>query len=142
MTDFVEAKPMWFKVVAVVLVLWGLIGLYFFWAQILRDPPMLDDWTRDYMARQPKWTVWVYAIAVLSGAIGSVALLMGSRIARPIYIVSLIAVVVQFGHALLMTELVAVKGAAMTVPFPLFIAAVALFQIWLAGTALRKGWIA
>ena len=37
--------------------------------------------------------------------------------------------------------IIAVRGAAQVVPFPVFIAAVALFGVWLSGHARRRGWI-
>ena len=136
-----QKPPVWFTVAAVVLVLWGLAGCGSFYAQQLSSTPPGDAWDRAFMARQPIWLTWVYAVAVGAGLGGSIALLAKSALARPLYIVSLIAVVIQFGYIFAATELLAHKGAAATVPFPLFIFAVAAVQLWLAGFARRKGWI-
>ena len=53
----------------------------------------------------------------------------------------MIAVIVQFGCVFLATDMVARKGAAMTVPFPVLIVAVAGFSVWFTGFATRRGWI-
>ena len=145
MASYVRQKPPgWFVVVAIVLVLWGLAGctsLYLHIAYGAAMDPNSTDWDRAYFAALPKWFVLVYAAAVVGGLLGSLALLTRSKFASPLYIVSLIAVIVQFGYVFGMTDLVAYKGVAKTVPFPAFIAAAAVFQIWFARHAERRGWI-
>jgi hypothetical protein len=137
--------PVWFWIVAALLLLWGLAGCASFYVHFAYGPgidPKATEWDYAYYASLPAWLNWVYAVAVGAGLLGSAALLLRSRHARLLYIVSLAAVVVQFGYIFAATDLLAHKGAAMTVPFPLFILVMALVQIWFAGMALRRGWIA
>ncbi len=103
--------------------------------------PEATEWDLAYHAALPVWFTPVYAVAVLGGLFGSIALLLRSRHATPLYIASLAGVIVQFGYVFLATGLLAHKGAAATVPFPLFIVAVAAVQIWLSRFAWRHGWI-
>ena len=145
MATYLRQKPAaWFMVVAVLLVLWGLAGCASFYVHVAYGPdidPNATDWDRAYFAALPAWLNIVYAVAVGAGLLGSIALLLRSKLAQPLYLVSLIAVIVQFGYIFAATDLLAHKGAAATVPFPLFILVVAVFQIWLAGLARRRGWI-
>lgn len=139
-----QRPPAWFTLVAGVLIVWGLAGCAALYVHVAYGPsidPAATDWDRAYFASLPVWFTPVYAVAVLGGLFGSVALAMRSRLAKLLYILSLIGVVVQFGYVFLGTDLLAHKGAAATVPFPLFIAAVAVFQIWFARYARRRGWI-
>jgi hypothetical protein len=136
--------PVWFWIVAGLLVLWGLAGCASLYVHIAYGPsidPNATDWDRAYFAALPSWLVWVYGVAVGGGLLGSLALVARSRMARPLYLASLAGVVVQFGYIFLFTDMIAHKGAAMTVPFPLLIFALALVQIWFAGLAARRGWI-
>jgi hypothetical protein len=48
---------------------------------------------------------------------------------------------IQFGYALVGTDLLAHKGAAATVPFPIFIALMACVQISLARFAAKRCWV-
>jgi hypothetical protein len=48
---------------------------------------------------------------------------------------------IQFGYALVGTDLLAHKGAAATVPFPMFIALMACVQISLARFAAKRCWV-
>ena len=139
-----QRPPGWFIAVAVLLALWGVLGCIAFYLHVKMGPamdPAATDWDRAYYAALPGWFTPVYAAAVGGGLLGSIALLFRSKLALPLFVISLIAVIVQFGYVFLGTDMLAHKSAAATVPFPLFIAAVAVFQIWLARFARRLGWI-
>jgi hypothetical protein len=139
-----QSAPGWFTIVAALLVLWGMAGCASFYAHVAYGAdmdPKATDWDRAYYAALPAWLNLVYLVAVAGGLLGSVALLLSSAWARPLAIASLGAVIVQFGYVFAATDLIAHKGAAATVPFPAVIAAIAMFQIWFAGLARRRGWI-
>ena len=137
--------PAWFRLVGIVLLLWGLMGVAA-WAQQLRlgadamGPASAYD--RTLYASLPRWYNAVYGAAVLGGLTGSVALLARSRMAQSLFLLSLLAVLVQFGWLFAATDIVAAKGARTVVPFPLVIAAVAVFEVWFANRSAERGWIA
>lgn len=144
-TNAARRPPAWFTAVAVVLLLWGLMGCWAFYLHLTLGPMMTPEpnaWERGYSAALPAWFTPVYGVAIGAGVLGGLALLARSRFAQPLYLVSLIAVVIQFGWTFAATDLVAHKGAAATMPFPLLIGGIAVFQLWLAGFARRRGWIA
>jgi hypothetical protein len=145
MATYLRQRPAsWFPIAAVLLVVWGLFGCAAFYMHVAFGAamdPQATDWDRAFYAGLPMWLNIDYAVAVLGGLLGSIALLLRSRPARPLYILSLAAVVIQFGYIFVGTDLIAHKGAATVVPFPLFIAAVAVFQVWLATHATQRGWI-
>jgi hypothetical protein len=137
--------PAWFWIVALLLLVWNAIGVYFCVDQI-QHGAMSAMWEQTpyhqaLYAKLPVWYNWCYAVATFGGLLGALALLLKERRARILFWISLIAVIVQFGYVFAMTDMIAHQGAAKTVPFPVFIAAVALFSIWFAGMAARKGWI-
>ena len=145
MATYMRQKPAgWFVIVAVLLVLWALMGCASFYMHMAYGAdmdPNATDWDRAYFAALPMWLNGVFAVAVGTGLLGTIALLMRSKFARPLFIVSLIAVIVQFGYIFLGTDMIAHNGAMATVPFPALIAVVGVFQIWLATHAERHGWI-
>ncbi|USU12142.1 hypothetical protein NF701_16685 [Sphingomonadaceae bacterium OTU29THOMA1] len=144
MTGFHKPIPGWFRVIAVMLTIWGVVGV-FAWVQQFRlgaeAMGPADDYYRRLYATFPAWYNWIYAVATGSGLLAALALLFGSRLARPLFVVSLIAIVVQFGWLFLATDIIAVRGVAQVVPFPAFIAMVATFGVWLSDHAGRRGWI-
>ncbi|NIJ19453.1 hypothetical protein FHS95_001122 [Sphingomonas naasensis] len=145
MATWIRQRPTgWFTLIAVLLVAWGLLGCLSLYLHIAYGPdidPAATDWDRAFYAALPAWLNAVYAVAVGTGLLGSIALLMRSRLARPLYLVSLIAVIVQFGTLFLTTDLIAHKGVVVATGFPIFIALMAVFQIWFAGYAQRRGWL-
>lgn len=104
------------------------------------DGPADDYYLRLYAAF-PVWYNAVYAVATGAGLLGALALLTRSVLARPLFLNSLVAVIVQFGWLFVATDLIAVRGAANVVPFPVVIAAIAAFGVWLSSDARRRGWI-
>jgi hypothetical protein len=144
MTGTSARAPTWFRVIAVVLVLWGLMGCFAAFQQIRHGADAIGDPTpydRALFASLPAWYNPLYAVATVSGLLGAIALLVRSRAALPLYTVSLVAVIIQFGWTFAATDLLAVKGAAETVPFPLVIALVALGAVLLSRHAVRRRWI-
>jgi hypothetical protein len=140
-----RAAPVGFWVVAGLLTAWGALGCYACLQQLLYGAEAMgspSDYDLQLYASLPSWYNGVYAIATVSGFLGGVALLLRSSFARLLFGMSLLAVVVQFGWLFAATDIIQAKGAAQVVPFPIFIAAVALFAIWYTGLAQRRGWIA
>ncbi|HET9510998.1 MAG TPA: hypothetical protein VFO80_07570 [Sphingomonas sp.] len=136
--------PAWFWIVAVLLTLWGAMGVFACIQQFRLGADAMgpaDDYYRALYAALPAWYNIVYAVATGLGFIGSVALLLRSRLARPLFLVSLIAVIIQFGWLFATTDMIAVRGFAVAAGFPIFILVVAVFQVWLTGLAIGRGWI-
>ncbi|HWK36499.1 hypothetical protein [Sphingomonas sp.] len=138
-----QRPPTWFAPAALLFAAWGVIGCYACFTQFKMGADAMgpaSDYDRALYAALPGWYNYVYAVAVGSALAGAVALLRRSAMARPLFILSLIAVVVQFGYLFATTDLIAQKGASV-LAFPAFILVVALLAVRLAGVARRRGWI-
>lgn len=145
MTGQGTKPPLMFWIISVVLLLWAAAGMFALYMHVTLDPtkqPDMTDYDRAYFAALPAWFVYVYGLAVIPAFVGAVALLLRSRVAQPLFLASIIGVVIQFGYVFGATDLIAHKGAAATVPFPLFILLMAVAQYWLARVFIRRGWIA
>jgi hypothetical protein len=143
MVKGIAKPPMWFWIVAGLLLLWGLAGCGALYAHIAYGPemdPAATDWDRSFYASMPGWYNWLFAVATVSGLLGTITLLFRSLHARWLYIISLAGVVLQFGYVLGMTDLIAHKGI-WVVYFPAFIIAMGAFQLSFARLAARRGWI-
>lgn len=135
--------PVRFWIIAILLVLWEAGGCYACVTQFRLGAAAMgpvDDWSLKYYAALPVWYNWVYAVATFGGLLGGLALLLRQSWAGPLFWISFVAIVVMFGYAFAATDLIAHKGLAQVVPFPLFIAAVGLFSIWFARFSSRQGW--
>jgi hypothetical protein len=128
--------PVWFWIVAVLLVLWETMGCYACVDQIQHGAAAMgssDDWSIRYYAALPAWYNWVYSVATFGGLLGGIALLLRERRAVILFWISFVAIIVMFGYAFAATDLIAHKGLGQVLPFPMFIASVAGFSIWFAG---------
>jgi hypothetical protein len=136
--------PAWYYAVSGVLTLWALIGCYTYLAQVTMsaaDLANLPPEQRDMMAGLPTWITAVYAIAVWSALAGAICLLLRLKFARTAYIVSLVAVIVQFGWILTALPIIQTMGFAEAAGFPIFIAVVGAISVWFAGKATGNGWL-
>ena len=136
--------PVWFWIVAILLVLWEAMGCYACVTQIRLGAAAMgpvDDWSLKYYAALPAWYNGVYAVATFGGLLGALALLVRRKWASLLFWVSFIAIIVMFGYAFVATDLIAHKGLGQVLPFPLVIAAVGAAAIWFANFAARKGWV-
>jgi hypothetical protein len=133
--------PRYFTVIAIILLLWNLMGLAAFAMQYTADLTELaktDPTTAQAFASMPVWVWVVYAIAVGAGTLGAIALLMKKAVAASLFLMSVIAVIVQFGYTFLGTDLLAVKGPA-AMAFPAFIVVMAIVQLLYTRNLVGKG---
>jgi hypothetical protein len=143
MNDSVKL-PVWFWIVGAVLLLWGAMGIHAFYSQLTTPyDEMVAEMGKaaaDCIKGMPGWLWWVFGIAVWSGLFGTIALLLRRNWARPLYLISVIAVVIQFGHSFLIAQVQDIMGWSAAI-FPAFIFAMGLFQLWFADWTFKKGWL-
>lgn len=145
MPDTISIKPpAWFWAVGVLLLLWSLAGIFACYSQLTMGPEQLaalEPAQRDAFLAMPGAIKIAYAAAVLSGLLGSILLLVRKALARPAFIVSLVAVVVQFGWVFGIYGGLSKFGGIASAAFPAFIVLIAVLEIWFAGKAARNGWL-
>jgi hypothetical protein len=127
-----RAVPGWFWAVAVVAVLWEAFGCYIYVSQSL-----LPDAQREGgYAAMASWQWGVFATAVWSGLIGALLLLLRSRWATALLLVSLLAAAVQYGVA-------AAQGGidAGARPIAVAVLVMGLFLVIISSRARRAGWL-
>lgn len=136
--------PGWFWGAGVIFLLWSLAGVFACYTQLTMTPEQLaalDAPQREAFLAMPGAIKISYAAAVLSGLLGSILLLVRKALARPAFIVSLIAVIVQFGWVFGIYGGLSKFGGISSAAFPAFIVLMAVLEIWFAGKAVRNGWL-
>ncbi|HYE27563.1 MAG TPA: hypothetical protein VEA61_04940 [Allosphingosinicella sp.] len=143
MSDSIDARPpAWFWIVAVLGLLWELFGvaMYLMHVGVLPSSAEMSPAERSLMESSPMWVTALFAVGVFAGALGALGLVLRRRWARTPLIVSLIAVILQFGGWLLATDAIAVIGPSVFV-MPAVIVAVAILLVWIASVGVRRGWL-
>ena len=134
---------MGFWVIGILLLLWNLMGDAAYLSQVTTDLDALartDPATARAFAEMPKWVWGVYAVAVWSGTAAAIALLLRRKVAIWLFVLSLAAIVVQFGRSFLMTDLIAEQGWS-TIIFPVVIFVLGLFPFWWSRLSASQGWL-
>ena len=132
--------PAWFWVAAGLALLFEAFGCFMYLAQVSADRATLPLDQRAMWDATPTWMLSAYAIAVWVGVIGAALLLLRRKLAVPVLLVSLIAVVVQFSGLFLVPQLrQTVPESALAGPIAILVICYAIFH--LARLAQRRGWL-
>jgi hypothetical protein len=127
------------------LLIWAMIGVAMFYRQLTLNQAALaamSDYDRSLFARLPSWFIYDFALATLTGLVAALLMLLRSAIAMPLYLLSLIGVITQFGWLLGATDIIAVKGVGGAAIGPFIIFTVSVFALWVAIIARGRRWIA
>lgn len=135
--------PTWFWVVSVIALLWNLMGVGNYLNQAFNQVSILesmDQAQREVFEGVPAWATAAFALAVFTGAIGSIGLLLRKKWARPLFIISLLTAVAQFIHWLFMSGAVEAFGPS-TYTMPIIVVIIGLYLILFSKQGIQKGWL-
>lgn len=135
--------PRWLRPVAVLAMLWNLLGCAALFADLLMCPAdvaKLPPEQQAMYAARPAWAVAATAVAVWGGAIGSLGLLLGRRWAWPLLLASLLGVIVQdIAMFVIFGAIHAAAPGAMALQGVVLL--VAILLAWLARKGVAAGWL-
>ncbi len=138
-----QNPPTWYLPVAIVALIWNLLGCMAYLADVMMSPEDIAQMTaaqQELYASRTAWMVSATAIAVWGGAAGSLGLILRKRWARPLLIASLLGVIVQDFGLFVVADGAAVAGpAGLALQGLVLVVCVAL--VMLSGKAVSRGWI-
>lgn len=135
--------PRSFWIISSLALVWNLVGVARFVMQLQITEDMLTalpEAERALYANIPAWASSAFAVAVIAGAIGCVLLLLRSAWAVPVFLISLLGVLVQMYHAFAIANAVDVLGPAAII-VPTLIIGIGVGLIGYARSAKEKGWL-
>lgn len=136
--------PTWFWIVAVLGLLWNAMGVFAFISDLTMTPEKLALYTPEQqaaLADYPAWTKIIYGIATIAGLLGCIGVLMRKSWAVPLFLASLIAVIVQQAHSIFITRAVEVFGAGVAIVFPVVIIILSFVLLIFARIARGRNWL-
>jgi hypothetical protein len=126
--------------VAIGALLFEAAGAFLFANSLTLDPATLPLDQRAVYDATPQWMTIAWAVAIGTGLIGAVGLILRRRFAELALLVSLIAVAVQFSGIFLVKQLRELTPEDhLLVPVVILVLAYAIWQT--AKLAHRKGWL-
>ncbi|SDD71363.1 hypothetical protein SAMN05421636_101487 [Pricia antarctica] len=141
MTTLIK-PPKSFWVIAVLALLWNLIGVsQFFMATFMLDSMVanLPEVQADMYRSIPLWYTISFAITVFSGLLGGITMLLRKKITIALFGISLLAVLVAQGYWILGTDVMEVMGTS-TVIMPLIVIVISIFLYFYNKGAAKNGW--
>lgn len=131
MSDLLDDKPLTsFWIIGAFALVWNLIGLVFYYSHVTMTPDALEGFTdaqQAFFSSTPVWATSAYAVAVTAGVLASLFLLLRKAWAAPLYVLSLIGIVVQDLHAFVFSNGLEVWGTdGIYLPVVVIVIAVAL----------------
>ena len=143
MTTTAAKGSLAYWITAVFALVWNLIGVAMWYLQISMSPERLaalPDAQRAVHEGTPGWINIAFAVAVFAGVLGGVGLLAKKRWAVTLFLLSLIALLVQMIGAYVVTPAWSAYGPVGLV-MPAVLLAIALFLLWYANKAQARGWL-
>lgn len=137
------ARPKWLKPVAVVALIWNLIGCVAFIMDLRLTPAdvaKLSAAQQAMYAARPAWSIIATGVAVCAGALGCIGLILGKRWSHSLLLLSLVGVIVQDVSLFGMSGAISQAGSTAVI-LQCIVLAVAFGLVWLASKATRNGWL-
>jgi hypothetical protein len=143
MTEHAPSRvPVWYWLIAIVGLLWFLMDFSAFYMRVFGGESMLASMPepqQELYRGMPSWVNIVFALEVFGGLLGCIGLLLKKRWAMWLLVLSLIGTLCQTCYVYFMSDAINVMGA-LAVVMPLVAIAIVCLLLWLAKTAVSRGW--
>ena len=143
MTSYLRKPRRLFYVISTMALVWNLMGVFNYLVQVLMSDEVLASLPKDQQLLYqdvPAWVTAAFAVAVFSGTLGAVFLLLKKKIASTFFILSFIGIVTQMSYGLLLDEKTDNYGP-LGLLMPLMIIAVGAYLIWYSKKAAEHRWL-
>ena len=132
--------PVWFWILAIAALLFEAAGAYLFASSMTLDPAALPLDQRSIFEATPKWMTFAWGVAVSTGLVGAIALAARRRLARPLLLISWLAVAAQFSGLFLVRQLRELTPEDhLMVPVVILLISYGIWQLSLL--ARKRGWL-
>lgn len=135
--------PTTFWIISIVALLWNLLGLMSFFVQLMMTDEAiaaLPEAEKALYEATPGWLNVIYGIAVVTGSLGSISLLIKKSWAIPLFLISLVAVLIQMSYSIFLTDAYSVYGWQ-SLMMPILVILISAFLWYYAKQCHAKGWL-
>jgi len=132
-----------FWVISSIALVWNLMGVFNYLDQAFMTDKILETLPKEQQILYqdvPAWVTAAFAIAVFSGTLGSLLLLLKKKIATTFFIISFFGIVGQMSYGLLIDQNSDSYGP-MGIALPIIIIAFGGYLIWYSRKANEHRWL-
>ena len=130
-----------FWVIGVIALVWNVMGVMAYLAQAYMTEDVLATLPEAEQALYqniPAWATAAFAIAVFGGSLGCLLLLMKKKLAKTVFSVSLLGILVQMYYNLFQSNAMEVYGPGGMV-MPILVLVIGAFLIWYSQDLTKRG---
>jgi len=143
MTNSTNKPNTGFWIIGIIALIWNLMGVMAYIAQAFMTDEMLAALPENEQALYvdvPSWVTAAFAIAVFAGALGCILLLIRKKMASMVFIISLIAILIQMTYNIILSDASDVYGASGMI-MPIMVIVIGFFLVWYSNDVAKKGWL-
>ena len=132
-----------FWIIAVVAMIWNLMGVYqFLLSTVLKDRLVSISSAEELelFSNLPTWYFIAFGISVFSGVLGCIMLLTRGKLAVPLFLISLLGVLIGQGYWAFGTNVQDVMGVEAIV-MPIIVVIISIFLYLYSKSCAKKGWL-
>lgn len=138
MTNSLNKPPVWFWIVSVLALLWNLMGVIAYLSMAYATDEMIASMPTEqqeaFMVEYPAWVTAAFALAVFSGFLACISLIIRKKWAYPLFVVSALAAIAQHIYIFMNVD---VPSYVM----PVMVIVVCVFLVFFSKHATAKNWI-
>ncbi|MBP93928.1 MAG: hypothetical protein CMC55_07415 [Flavobacteriaceae bacterium] len=138
-----QKPPKSFWIISIVALIWNLMGVSAYLMQAFMTDEALSKLPEPEQALYhdvPAWVTAAFAIAVFGGTLGCIGLLLRKKWSKPVFILSLIGIIVQMIHNLFISNNMDVYGPGAII-MPIMVLIIGVYLIIYSKAAIQKGWL-
>ncbi|MEH6657260.1 hypothetical protein [Leeuwenhoekiella marinoflava] len=140
MTTTKPSKKFW--IISTIAVLWNLMGIFAFMGQAFVSSAMLAELPADQaelIRNTPQWLTGIFAIATVTGLLGSILLVLRRKSATTLFFISAVGVLIQMGYSFFATDALQVYGIVEGLIMPLIVILSAVYLYFFSVKSSKKG---
>ena len=148
MTNSMNKPPVWFWIISVTALIWNGMGVMAYLADAYMTDEMIlqmDERQQAFQALEfPAWYTACYGLAVFCGLLGCIFLLMRKSWAKPMFLISFIAVLGQTLHNYVLNDIYVNMNLTISsfeLSMAIAIPVVAILLILFSRGSAEKGWL-
>jgi len=138
MTDSKNKPNALFWIIAVIALIWNGMGVMAYLTRAFITDEMIATLPKEQQAEflvvLPSWVTAAFAIAVFSGFLGTICLLLKKKFAATLFLLSAVAAITQHIYLFMNVEI-------SSLVMPIMIILECIFLVWYSKDAAKKGWI-
>lgn len=132
-----------FWIIAVIALIWNIMGVMAYLGQAYmtdEERTLLPEAEQALYSDIPAWVTAAFAFAVFGGLLGALALLLRKKWATPLFIISLLGIIVQMIYNFFISNAMDVYGPGKMI-MPVMVLIIGFFLVWYSKKATANGWL-